>query len=214
MTRYKKIIWDWNGTLFDDAWLCVEIMNDCLKKRGLPELSLERYRRVFRFPVRAYYRDLGFDFASESFETVGTEFIAAYEARRLECRLQPDAADLIERLHGHGVRQSVLSAYRQSTLHELLEHFALMPFLDEALGLQDHYAESKREIALRWIDEHGGEPSTFLMIGDSVHDYEVASAMGVHCLLVLGGHATREALAACGAPVLESLREVPDYLQA
>ncbi|MDH5646585.1 MAG: hypothetical protein OEZ01_11285, partial [Candidatus Heimdallarchaeota archaeon] len=32
-TRYEHIIWDWNGTLLDDAWLCVEIMNSMLAKR-------------------------------------------------------------------------------------------------------------------------------------------------------------------------------------
>jgi phosphoglycolate phosphatase len=33
--KYKHIIWDWNGTLIDDAWLCVDIMNKILEKRNL-----------------------------------------------------------------------------------------------------------------------------------------------------------------------------------
>ena len=45
------MIWDWNGTLLDDAWLCREIMNGQLRKRGLPVLSVERYEAIFDFPV-------------------------------------------------------------------------------------------------------------------------------------------------------------------
>ena len=52
LNSYKHIIWDWNGTLLNDAWLCVEVMNGMLEKRGLPKVSLDFYRSVFTYPVR------------------------------------------------------------------------------------------------------------------------------------------------------------------
>ena len=33
--KYKHIVWDWNGTLVDDTWLFVDIMNGVLKDRNL-----------------------------------------------------------------------------------------------------------------------------------------------------------------------------------
>ena len=42
--KYTHIIWDWNGTIIDDAKLCVRIVNDILEDRGLPQLLLEHYR--------------------------------------------------------------------------------------------------------------------------------------------------------------------------
>ena len=33
MKNAKHIIWDWNGTLLDDRWLCVESINQALKKK-------------------------------------------------------------------------------------------------------------------------------------------------------------------------------------
>ena len=66
----KHVIWDWNGTLLDDAWLCVDVMNGMLSKRGLPLITLEIYRNIFDFPVRDYYLKLGYDFDNESFEMV------------------------------------------------------------------------------------------------------------------------------------------------
>ncbi|GAH94581.1 unnamed protein product [marine sediment metagenome] len=37
IAKYKHVIWDWNGTLINDVWLVVDIMNKMLKKRNLPK---------------------------------------------------------------------------------------------------------------------------------------------------------------------------------
>ena len=79
--KYKHIIWYWNGTLFDDAWLCVEVMNNVLSRRNMPLLTRDRYMETFDFPVKDYYRKLGFNFKSEPFEISGTEFIVGYNKR-------------------------------------------------------------------------------------------------------------------------------------
>ncbi len=69
--NYAHVIWDWNGTLLNDAWLCVDVMNGMLAERKLPLRTLEQYMEIFDFPVRDYYIKLGFDFSRESFEVVG-----------------------------------------------------------------------------------------------------------------------------------------------
>ena len=43
---YKHIIWDWNGTLLNDAWLFVEIMNGVLDNRNMDTITLEKYRKI------------------------------------------------------------------------------------------------------------------------------------------------------------------------
>ena len=58
----KNIIWDWNGTIVDDAWVFVDIMNRFLKKNNLPIISLEDYQQNFCFPIQNYWRSLGFKF--------------------------------------------------------------------------------------------------------------------------------------------------------
>ena len=46
--NYKHIVWDWNGTLLDDAWLCVEVLNQMLSQRGQTAITLEFYRQHFQ----------------------------------------------------------------------------------------------------------------------------------------------------------------------
>ena len=51
MGKTTTVIWDWNGTLLDDAPVCVAAINDMLRERSLPQLSAERYQEIFCFPV-------------------------------------------------------------------------------------------------------------------------------------------------------------------
>ena len=75
LKKYTHIIWDWNGTLLDDAWLCVDVMNGMLEERGMKLKTVDEYRELFDFPVRDYYEKLGFNFKDEPFDKVGMEFI-------------------------------------------------------------------------------------------------------------------------------------------
>ncbi|GAI63219.1 unnamed protein product [marine sediment metagenome] len=81
IAKHKHIIWDWNGTLINDVWLVVEIMNKMLKKRNLSKIDSKKYREIFDFPVTKYYSKLGFDFSNESFEKLTVEFISEYYQR-------------------------------------------------------------------------------------------------------------------------------------
>ena len=204
--RYRHIIWDWNGTLLDDLDLSIDIMNGLLGRRGLPLLDRNRYHRLFDFPVSAYYQRLGFDFARDSFENLSVEFISAYDARRWECRLQPGAQTILESLQNAGVTQSVLSAYRQETLQEIVGHFGLTPRFLRILGLENVYAHSKAELGRSWVTELGLPPGEILLVGDTRHDLEVARAIGVDCVLVAGGHHSEERLRSHTDHVLADLR--------
>ena len=204
LRNYRHMIWDWNGTLLDDAWLCRDIMNGQLRRRGLRELTAERYEAIFDFPVEKYYRAVGFDWDRESFQEAGTEFIVEYEKRKKECSLQPGARELLGRIAEGGWSQAVLSAYSHHTLEEFLGHFGVRHFFRSVAGSRDHYASGKVEHGLRMLEDLHVSPKETLLIGDTTHDAEVAKAMGVSCVLVPCGHNNRARLEACGM-VVESL---------
>ena len=205
LKKYRHLIWDWNGTLLDDAWLCRDIMNGQLRLRGLPVLSQEKYEEIFDFPVEKYYRAVGFDWSRESFQEAGTEFIVEYEKRKKECALQAEAEGLLEKIAKGGWSQAVLSAYSHHSLDEFLGHFGVRRHFRSIAGSRDHYASGKVEHGLRMLQELHVSPRETLLIGDTTHDAEVARAMGVDCLLVPSGHNSRARLEACGVPLVETL---------
>ncbi len=212
MNRYNHIIWDWNGTLWDDTWLCVEINNHMLHRRGLPPITIETYRDKLCFPVDQYYCQLGFDYETDPYKILAEEFIAEYERRRFECALQDGARELIQTLHSRNILQAVLSAYQHDTLLQAVDYFELIPFFSDIIGLDDIYAAGKVENGKKYIAGLDIAPSEVLFIGDTLHDYEVAEAMGINCVLVANGHNNRSRLEVCGVPVFDSLGGVQNYL--
>ncbi|MBI5771079.1 MAG: HAD family hydrolase [Verrucomicrobia bacterium] len=186
--RYRHIIWDWNGTLLNDVDFSIDIMNGLLRRRGLPLLDRARYHALFDFPVRDYYYRLGFDPARDSFEALSVEFIGGYDERRWECRLHSGTRPALTAARAAGISQSILSAYRQETLHEIVAHFGLTDFFLRLTGLDNIYAHSKAELGRAWVAELGLPRSDILMVGDTLHDLDVAAEMGVDCVLVAAGH--------------------------
>ena len=206
--QYKHIIWDWNGTLLDDGWLFVDVMNTILKRRKMNTITLEKYREIFGFPVKNYYIKLGFDLEKEPFEESGMEFIRGYEIRRYEAQLYPQVILLLSELQTIGISHSILSAQHQTLLDDLTQYYNIHDYFIKIIGLDNHYAHSKVENGIRWVNRLKLNPQEILLIGDTDHDFEVAETIGINCLLLSHGHHSPARLQKTGATVVQGLNDV------
>ncbi|MDP6570673.1 MAG: HAD family hydrolase [Candidatus Marinimicrobia bacterium] len=211
-TKYKHIIWDWNGTLLNDGWLFVDVMNDILDKRNMPLLTLDRYREIFGFPVKDYYIKLGFDLEAEPFEESGMEFIHAYDKRRYEASLYPEVLPLLKQLLDGGIKHSILSAQHQHFLDDLVEYYEITSYFTSVIGLDNHYATSKIENGKDYVKKLNLDPQNIVMIGDTDHDFEVAKAMGVDCILISHGHHHKYRLEATNAMVVDDFTSLSNLI--
>ena len=193
--RPELILWDWNGTLLDDVELCVDALNRLLEKHAYPQrYDRDQYRAIFGFPIEEYYVRAGFDFSRHSFAMLAEEYMDDYIPASAACP------------------QVILSASPVPTLTRQAGERHVTGYFDRLLGLGDIYAKSKVELGRRFMQEEGIDPARAVMIGDSVHDFEVAQAMGTACVLQCSGHQNRQTLAATGAPVVEDLREAAQLI--
>lgn len=208
--RYKHVIWDWNGTLLDDVWLCVEVVNGLLAGRNLPCICAQSYRDHFDFPVYRFYQWLGLEHQGEAFDKISEEFITAYDQRRFECGLQPCVTEALEYFYAGGAVQVILSAYRQHTLGEVVRHYGLEAHFSQVIGTDNYLAAGKLDLGRRHFDSIPHGPHEVLLIGDTTHDFEVARAMGADCILLDHGHQNSARLHACGVPVYASLEALLD----
>ena len=120
MIKIKHVIWDWNGTLINDAWLFVELMNEELYSRNLPQINVDEYRQYFTFPVKKYYEALGFDFEKEDFKEVGYNFIQKFKQRKFEANLFEDSIDILEYFKNLNIKQSIVSAQEHKLLNQTI----------------------------------------------------------------------------------------------
>ena len=208
MARYRHIIWDWNGTLLDDVDLCIDVINAMLRGRNLAEVDCSRYREIFDFPVIGYYRALGFDFDAESFEDLAHLYCDAYDNRVSECSLHADVATVLDRLSQSGSTQSILSSCEQAALHDAINRFGLAQQFAAVVGQSDRYAVGKEAAGRALLAGSQIPASQTLLIGDTLHDHEVARVLGIDCILVANGHHSRQRLEVVGDPVVDTLEQV------
>ena len=142
------VVWDWNGTIVNDAPLFVDIMNVFLKERSLDPINVRIYRECFEFPVINYYRRLGFDFNKESFESLGFRFIDMYKKKRFDAPLFTGVKDIIQKLFHAGCTQLVVSAQENSLLSSSVKYYGLSDFFCVCRGVDNIYAKGKVDLAL------------------------------------------------------------------
>lgn len=210
-SNVSTIIWDWNGTLLDDVDICVSSINLLLEKRHLGMISKERYREIFTFPVKQYYLELGFDFSIEEWDTVAMEFMGHYFEKLPSCNLHEGVADILSWLEEQGYRQAVLSAMEHESLVGSLNHFGIYHHFVQIAGIEDHYATSKHAQAKKLLSTLDVKPSDVVLIGDSLHDLEVADTLKCHCILISQGHQSKERLETTGINVLGRFNELREY---
>lgn len=210
--KYSHIIWDWNGTLFNDVVWCIEIINKMLAKRRIKTLQdIFDYHGAFCFPIIQYYKNVGFNFDNEAFEDVAVEYISLYHADKSgNCALFPNAEVVLDFIYKSGIQQIILSASEINNLLSQLSEFDILDYFDEILGLSDIYAKSKIDIGLDYMARKSVKNA--ILIGDTKHDYEVANALGIDCVLIPNGHQSRETLLHCDAPVLDDISCVIEYV--
>lgn len=210
--NYKHIIWDWNGTILNDLKLSVDVGNNLFRKKNLPEISVEKYKSIFTIPVVNYYIAAGFDFSKESFEIVGKEWMDEYEERKYECKLHKGLIETMEKFKSMNIEQSLLSAYKQDNLIEMAEHFNLTKYFTRIAGLDNIYAAGKIDLGKDLMKSIGNKPGEVLMIGDTVHDFEVSREIGADCVLIAGGHQNFETLIKTEAKTFENLNEFLNFI--
>ena len=182
----KYILWDWNGTLLDDTQAALDTLNIMLARRGAKPIAMDFYRDHFAFPVKPFYKSIGVCLENEDWDALAREYHDLYAEQPK--RLNVEAIAALEKVKASGVKQSIISALRQDLLDEATAFYGVAPYMECVYGVDNLDGASKLERALELLTRiEGADP---VVIGDSLHDKEVADALKVRCVLCgQGSHA-------------------------
>lgn len=185
----RNIIFDWSGTLVDDLPAVLGATNHVLRKAGLAEMTLERFRAEFSLPFKKFYDRFTPHVPMAQLEEW---FHAHFKEMRDTVEEIPHAATFLRACRERAVRTFVLS-----TMHP--EHFAVQLartsygncFERTYLGVLDKEARI-REV----LDDNQLRPAETLFIGDMQHDIDAARHGRIYSCAVLTGYTGIEQLRA------------------
>lgn len=201
----KYIFLDFNGTIINDVELCLTLLNQILNKQHKPMVSIEQYKSIFTFPIKKYYELAGVDFTLDSYEDLAKWFIQEYQPKSMECGLYDGLIETFQYLKAKGYHLVILSASEKKNLYEQCENYKIIPYFDAILGIDNIHAESKVHLALNYLEQEKIGGSQVLFIGDTLHDLEVAEAIGATCMLVSCGHQSIDVLKKGNVKIIESV---------
>jgi phosphoglycolate phosphatase-like HAD superfamily hydrolase len=214
----RHIVWDWNGTLFNDQDLVLAATNASLLAVGreLP-ITAEQYQDSYRRPLEGFYEDfLGRSPTPDEWLVIHRAFEDWYEAGVDTYGLSPDALAAMDAWAPR--TQSLLSMYGHDRLLDMTERFALHVRLARIDGRPpERDFGPKITYLLRHVDhlrvlDPDLTPDRLAMIGDCVDDAEAARAIGARAVLYTGGTTSRAALEKTGFPVVDRLIDAVEVL--
>lgn len=208
MNDIDTIIWDWNGTLLNDIEICIDSINVLLTNRNHKPLTGDRYKDIFTFPVKEYYIKAGFDFMHEPFDKIAIEFIDIYHEKLKDAVIFPEVIPVLKAFNKNNYKQLMVSAMEHKSLIKSVKEKSIYEYFDKISGIENYYAVSKVDNARKLVTELNLDLTKTCLIGDTIHDYEVAKDLGIYCLLIANGHQSFKRLKQSGCIVIEKLTDV------
>ena len=204
----KHLVFDWNGTLVDDAWIFVDILNALLKKRNLNQIDLIKYQKLFCFPVSDFYQNLGFDVTPDAFRVLKQDFVFEYNKRQFLAHLFPDTIETLNAITCNNIKLSILSASNQQILNSLTNFYSINHFFLNILGVDNYEAAGKEELGIGLLKSLKVPRGDIVMVGDTDLDYKVSQKLGIECILISRGHQSHSRLSLIGCPVISGLKDL------
>ena len=206
------VIWDWNGTLADDVRVALQSVNDILARRGREPITLEQYYSYMDTPIRRFYENLFHPLPDDLFDTMMLEFNQGYRRHMISTGLMEGAKEALEAFRRAGLTQIIVSASHTGELSHFSRLFGVEGYFRWILGAEDFQAAGKVEMACRFLQEQGIAPEECAVIGDTLHDLEMAKAIGCPVCLLDRGHQSRAQLESAGEPVFHHLEDAASWI--
>jgi phosphoglycolate phosphatase len=205
----RNIFLDFNGTVLDDLDLSFNLINEMATICNVKPITKEEYRNSFTFPVKKYYESIGFDWSVKSFEELSVYFIEKYTERwKAETKVFKDFKKYIKKLRSAGFHVYILTASEENLLKSQLDYFGLNKYLDGFVASKDIHAKGKIEYGKEYLAQNNINPKQSVMIGDTMHDYEVAIELGMTPIMYTSGHNSKERLEKTGAKTVNNYKEL------
>ncbi len=188
------VVFDWNGTLFDDTQIVLKAMNESEAKiLGIPPLTLERYRETYDAPLHRFYENLGISreiFDAKSAEIAAT-FHPIYEPLAARARTRPGTKKTLQTLKNSGIPSVILSNHTVEGIYLQLSRLQLEEQFDAVLangGTEEMHHTSKQHRLERYLEEHSINPSEVIIVGDTVEEIRIGRNLGLRTVSITGGN--------------------------
>ena len=188
MPRYKKVIFDLDGTLIDSAPGIHESVKHTLESMNRPCLCDEDLRIFVGAPLYDAFLNIVKMDENEATEAV-IIFRNHYSEKSVYIfKIYDGILELIESLFQKGIKLCIASNKPTVLIKKILKYLQIDCFFETVCGSEPSSKETKIEILKKAI----AEEKECILIGDRVFDIEAAQHNGIDSIGVLYGYGSQE----------------------
>ncbi|MFH0302673.1 HAD hydrolase-like protein [Bradyrhizobium sp. 31Argb] len=202
------LVFDWNGTLLDDADALLQTTNAILSRFGRAAIDMQTFLDQCDVPLSVLYRNLGI--SEREVETVDSDgsaiFHDTYEPLASKADLRDGARRILETARQQAVSTIILSNHIVEPLRTQLRRLGIDDCVDEVLAFESRATQyksmSKGERLQLYMQTHNLNPGSTVFIGDMPVETDIARNLGLISVAITGGLVSESRLHAAQ----------PDYL--
>lgn len=192
--KYELVVFDWDGTLLDSAGAIVQSIQAACSDLGLAVPDDARARHVIGLGLMDAMRHAVPDLEPDNYQEMVERYRFHYLSGDHRLTLFQGVESLLGRLKDEGRVLAIATGKSRHGLERALDHSGLRPYFMASRCADECHSKPHPQMLHELMAEFGINASSTVMIGDTTHDLDMASAAGVASVAVTYGAHPREQL--------------------
>jgi phosphoglycolate phosphatase len=194
--RYELLVFDWDGTLIDSAPTIVACIQSACRDLDLPVPDDARASHVIGLGLHDALAHAIPGLAASEYGRVVERYRHHFLLRDPHVSLFPGTREMLDGLREEGRLLAIATGKSHAGLSRALEATGLRPLISASRCADQCASKPAPDMLRELMDELDVAPERTLMIGDTIHDLQMASNAGVAAVAVCHGAHPRDSLEA------------------
>ena len=218
--KYKTIVFDWDGTLYDSVSSIVSGMEYASKKTGLSKnkdqvQEKKQFRNIiglrFDIGIKKIYPKISLP--------VYKKFISFYKQHSIMNNapiLFKSATGVLRELKNSNFTLAIATGKSRIELENNISKLKIRDLFSASRCADESYSKPHPKMLLELLEELNTNANETLMVGDSIYDVEFASNAGVDALAVTYGAHSKNHLSHLNSKIkgyIENIQDLPVWLK-
>ena len=193
-TRFELIIFDWDGTLSDSVGLITDLMIQSFLLHNVSPPSRMEVADILGIKLSEAFKILLKEKDQNASELILNSYIDLYNQSPNKVKLFDGVELGIKELHRYGYKIAIATGGGRNYLDSCLAQTSIKDFINVTKTSDDCFSKPHPQMCNEILNELIIEPEKSIVIGDSIHDLQMAKNAGISSLAVTYGAHKQDSL--------------------
>ena len=193
-TRFELIIFDWDGTLSDSVGLITDLMIQSFLLHNVSPPSRMEVADILGIKLNEAFKILLKEKDQNASELIFNSYIDLYNQSSNKVKLFDGVELGIKELHRYGYKIAIATGGGRNYLDSCLAQSSIKDFINVTKTSDDCFSKPHPQMCNEILNELIIEPEKSIVIGDSIHDLQMAKNAGISSLAVTYGAHKQDSL--------------------